>query len=301
MSDHRVYNLNVRSDVRLSGLAAGRGEPDVHIRKAELERLPADAFRGGQHFSLDGRGALYAWQGFATVRIRRGCEILYERAGTVEESWLQQCLLGPSFGMLLHQRGLLVLHASAVEMEDGRAVAFVGQKGAGKSTTAAAMHTLGCRLVADDIVALNMSGAPQVLPGPPQVKLWPDAASAVHVRPDALDRLHSRLEKRIWNLDAYGAGAARLSHIYALDRGDPRDVRPLTAREAFVQLIRHSYAPRFVGNAAVTSAHLDACSKVASTVSFSRLSYPTSLGALPGLAAFIKHEYHQILRPATTD
>src|SRR5579862_2093768 len=47
-------------------------------------------------------------------------------------------LLGPVLGLLLRLRGVVCLHASAVSL-GGRAVAFAGPAGAGKSTTAAAL------------------------------------------------------------------------------------------------------------------------------------------------------------------
>src|SRR5690606_16473868 len=63
-------------------------------------------------------------------------------------------LFGPVMACLLHRQGLLVLHGSAVVI-DGEAHAFLGDKGSGKSTTAAALIAAGLPLVADDVVALD--------------------------------------------------------------------------------------------------------------------------------------------------
>ena len=55
--------------------------------------------------------------------------------------------LGMGFGLLLRPRGLVVLHASSVDI-DGKAVAFVGNPGRGKSTLALALLEQGHKLVA---------------------------------------------------------------------------------------------------------------------------------------------------------
>jgi hypothetical protein len=54
-------------------------------------------------------------------------------------------------------RGMDVLHASAVALA-GRAVAFLGASGAGKTTLAGRIVARGARLVTDDVLAVDVSG-----------------------------------------------------------------------------------------------------------------------------------------------
>lgn len=54
--------------------------------------------------------------------------------------------------------GHLVLHASAVQLADGRVIAFLGESGWGKSTLAAALQARGSRLLSDDSISLRGSG-----------------------------------------------------------------------------------------------------------------------------------------------
>src|SRR5207245_2121597 len=118
-----------------------------------------------------GSAALY-WQEVGAFQITAGREIIVEPASGVEARVLRLFLLGPALALLLVQRGLLVLHASAVEVA-GRAIAFLGESGQGKSTTAAAFHACGHPVVADDVVAVQIEdGGPLIYPGLPQLNLW---------------------------------------------------------------------------------------------------------------------------------
>jgi hypothetical protein len=115
--------------------------------------------------------------GIGTFLVRDGREILVDPDPDAGDALLQLALLGPVLAALLQQRGDLVLHASAVEI-DGAAVGFLGGRGAGKSTMAAALLRRGYPLLTDDILAVSLEdGSPRVLPGFPQLKLWPDAVA----------------------------------------------------------------------------------------------------------------------------
>ncbi|MBO9712353.1 MAG: hypothetical protein J7495_05510 [Sphingomonas sp.] len=87
-------------------------------------------------------------------------------------------LFGTPFGIACHQRGLVPLHASTVEV-DGEAVAFTGASGVGKSTLAAAFQRRGHRLLGDDVAPVQVNGEQAlILPGIRRVRLWEDSAQA---------------------------------------------------------------------------------------------------------------------------
>lgn len=64
---------------------------------------------------------------------------------------------GASLAFQLYQRGNLVLHASAVEV-DGAAWGFVGRSGMGKSTMAALLCSSGAALITDDVLRVDDPG-----------------------------------------------------------------------------------------------------------------------------------------------
>jgi hypothetical protein len=75
--------------------------------------------------------------GSGTLQVSHGRSIVVD-ADNADDRTAALWVLGPAMGVLLQQRGVLVLHASAVTM-DGGVVAFLGHSGWGKSTMAAAM------------------------------------------------------------------------------------------------------------------------------------------------------------------
>ena len=120
-------------------------------------------FEGG--VLLDSEAGRYA--------VRGGCEIFYDPAEGASARNVRLYLLGSAFGALLHQRGILPLHANAVAL-DGQVHAFLGHPGAGKATLAAAFHDRGYRLLSDDVCAVRLDAQdrPWVEPGMPRLRLW---------------------------------------------------------------------------------------------------------------------------------
>lgn len=132
-------------------------------------------------------------------------------------------LLGTVFGMLLHQRGLLPMHASAVVIED-QCVLFTGQSGAGKSTTAGLLNDLGYPILADDIAVVSFDRQQQAIawPGFPKLKLWSDAIEAMQQQSADLVRDYFRADKfhLPLNENNFIAQPMPISAIYELSESD---------------------------------------------------------------------------------
>ena len=105
------------------------------------------------------------WDASEFVVNRAGTRVWARWPPTVPDAEIRTCLFGPIIGFALHLRGTPCLHASAVVV-DGRAVAFLGHSGAGKSTTAASFVHRGYRALTDDVLALDeitREGNPELL------------------------------------------------------------------------------------------------------------------------------------------
>jgi len=279
MQSYSAYGLSICSDLLLPelvpGVAPQADSGDVVIRFGPVQPVPPQLDSAGFGFWATADEACHFVEKVGAFLVRGGREIVIDPVPGVEERLLRLSLLGPVLGLILHQRGLLVIHASVVARGDS-AVAFLGKNGWGKSTIAAALHAKGYDLVTDDVAAIRIANeGPSVLPAFPQVKLWPEAATLLGEAPDRLPVLHPDFDKRGWRAErGFSLGPRRLERIYALGAGPTPAVDRLSARDGCFELLGHWYGHRFGGGLlqnGSAAAHLRQCAAVAAQVPIHRL------------------------------
>lgn len=271
-----AYGLRISSDVALPELRAdsGHGVHDVRITVDALPEVPALADAIGLGVRHTAGGTYLRWKDVGSFRVCDGKRITCDPAPSMSAQTFRLPLLGVVMGVLLHQRGLLTLHASAVAI-NGEAVAFIGWKGAGKSTTAAALQARGHTLITDDVLALESAedGDIHVLPAFPQIKLWPESAAGLGYDPSALPALDESVEKRALRpVEQFATHPLPLGRIYFLDEGTESRIKPITGGERFTTLLSQAYAPRFLGSGASTAAYFNKCQRLARHVPLYRLT-----------------------------
>jgi hypothetical protein len=179
-----------------------------------------------------------------------GERITLQRNPAAEDDLLCALLLTSVIAALLHQRGLLVLHANVVMTPHG-AVAISGEAGAGKSTTQAVLLDWGCRMIADDVTVLSQGADGQIvaLPGVPKMNLCEDTAinfgyEVAHLLRNPL--LRSKVIVPV-TLDATMTEPVPLKSIYHLNCHTGKDliVTPLTGVKKFEVLQECIYGPQF--------------------------------------------------------
>lgn len=165
-----LYGLRVESEVPLhQGRRAGEDRPpDVVLTRGPEAAGPPQVEEGETllEYAQAGERLYYAAvrpDGRHRLVFARSCEfeispdlghaVVRRYPGAVPG--IESVLAAGAFlAWQLQMRGHLVLHASAVE-DDGRATAFVGNPGMGKSTMATLMCADGARLVTDDVLRVD--------------------------------------------------------------------------------------------------------------------------------------------------
>ncbi|TGQ65558.1 MAG: serine kinase [Mesorhizobium sp.] len=280
---YRAYGLTIASDVILPELEpAEPAAVDVVIAIGTID-MPKPSPETGTVFRFAPDRQYMAWHAVGAFLISDACRIDVEPAPGTDDALIAFPLLGPVMALLLHQRGLLVLHASAVAIS-GKGAIFMGDKGAGKSTTASALIRAGHELLTDDVVALDLTDpdAPLIVPGFPQIKLAADAAAAISLeRAEVRPQVHAAIDKALHRLHGVFSGdTVPAGRIYMLERGGKADIAPLPRIAALPAIIKFSYVTRF-GRAALTgdfaALHLRQCARLAEHIGVCRLEVPDGL------------------------
>jgi hypothetical protein len=243
---YEAHGLTVYSALPLPGLSPGAGTADLFV---DVAQVPGETPREPtpiRCLAAEPERAHLIWGGVGELLIEHGTRIKVIPAQDADENSLRLFLLGAGLGVLLSQRGLLVLHGSGMAIGD-RAVGFLGPKGSGKSTTAASLHRRGHPLISDELLVLRLdgSGRAMVIPGPPQLRLWSDALAKTGSDPNRAVRLRPGIEK-------FSVGVKRaipvelpVHCIYVLDAGEQLSIEPMSQREALFGIIPHLYVHRF--------------------------------------------------------
>lgn len=192
---------------------------------------------------------------------------------------LEQLLVDQILPQVLHLRGQLSLHASAVARPDGSVLAFAGPSGAGKSTLATRLGLRGA-LVSDDCLALEPSaGRVTVLPSYAAARLCSDAAVALLPAERAVRPASPRTNKLVVELPR-PTGQLRLRRVYLLAGSEePPAILRLSQRDAlgalagFVHRLDPDDRQRLVSE-------LAGLCEIVSCVPVARLSYRRSFDDL---------------------
>lgn len=250
---YRIYGLIVVSEFELPELVpVEEGKPNVQIRFGDIPPSLNNPIVDWKWCSASNSEYVLFKHGVANYHVANGKLITIDRRLGLEKSPpaadLRLWLLGSVFGALLHQRGLLPLHVSAVQTPNG-VWAFTGESGEGKSTLAGFLiKRFGYELVSDDVSVIDpQDREPIIYPGPRKLKLWPDALSRFGFEGSKKTRDLSNSEKFQIYLDGEGRYRPQPLHAVVLLETSQDDSAPalevLGGIEAFTAMARTVYRP----------------------------------------------------------
>jgi hypothetical protein len=263
---YAFHDLIVDSDLSLPELPRSSGRSVLSINAVDrIEDEGARWFHDWPIRKPSGRMSRTPWLSFAHLRDGRGFLLRFPDLADFEVSrdgdrvacaasralprvTLRHLLLDHVLPLVLHLRGRLALHASAVHVPGFGAIAFAGPAGSGKSTLAAALALRGCAVAADDcLVFAQQRDAVKIVPGYPGVRLWPDAARSLRldIRRDGRVAHYTRKQRASLGRGRFHAEATPLRAVFVLGRrrtaGQPSRMRALGARDRVMALVPYAW------------------------------------------------------------
>lgn len=250
---YRIFGLSVASDIPLpeatpAALPPGT-EPDVVVEVGQVPGELALGKRLAPWIAVEAsRLCLLTFEGLGRILVGKD-RIVVEKHPDATYDDLRGFMLGSAFGAMLHQRGLVPLHVSALETPDG-VVAFTGESGAGKSTLAAVLNKeMGWPLVSDDVAVAHVSGNRIFLQsGVNTVKLWRDALDMLNQPSEGLRRDLTRFNKfHAVRSEKFTKADEQLplSCLFRLEWGSVVEAIRLPPRQAFATALGTVYRPLF--------------------------------------------------------
>ncbi len=276
---YRVYGLNVDSEIEIPELVPGFvGNPDVRIRLGEVPiTLPKCKVKGVFYQAIKD-DFIFRMEKVGAFRVCNGEDVTIEPFSEGDRELIRVFLLGSVFGALLHQKGILAIHGSAVATEDG-ALVITGRSSSGKSTLAASLNTRGYPFIADDIAALHQSENGFLIHhGIPQMKLWKDVITKLEMV-EGLNQVRPSIEKyKKMVVNGFQNQAKIVSRIIVLGSKNTHgiEIRALSGMDKFEPLKENTYRYEFVNGLQISGQHFQSITKLANSVKMFYVLRPSS-------------------------
>ena len=197
-------------------------------------------------------------------------------------------LSGVVMAAVLYQRKNFVAHGSAIAIQD-KAVLFLGDSGAGKSSLALAFHQHQCPVITDDLASIHLHDhLPFIHPALPQIRTTEETAQHLNLDWANLSPIPG-LAKRYLNFEAdFETEALPVAQIYILKNADEITIQDLTGQQKMMELMHHSEVMHLFSQN--QSQHFLSCASLASKVPIQTLQRPKDWAHLDTVITTIQEQ-----------
>ena len=210
---------------------------------------------------------------------------------------------GPVIGCILKLKEKFCLHASVVNINE-KAVLFIGEKQAGKSTLIATFASLGYPILSDDIAVIySKKGQYFVHVGYPRLRLWEETIGIFKdIDEKKLTPVLSFVNKYYlpltirqgankWMFQTKSLPISNIYHLHERNEENILKVSNLNRQNVFFKLSQNRYAPYMIESRLIQREFID-LTKMAEVIPVKLLDRPNNLHRL--------HEICKVIEADTT-
>lgn len=291
-----AYGLSISSDIFCPELPACHTESvDVTIQYGSVPACIPMAKIETPHVQISPDQCLYRVNNIAQFHITNGKDIVIKPDENADESAIRLLLLGAVMRILMHQRKRLVLHGSAIGVQEG-CVIFLAPSGYGKSTLAAAFCHLGFPLVTDDVCLIDVKqdSIPYAIPSFPQIKLWEDSVMKLDMQFKQLRKLLPDMNKFALPLkEKFVETPIPIRHIYNIQISDTDNfsLSPLRGIEKFNALKKNTFREWVLPGLDLEATNFKQCTMLGKQIPMTDISRPRDGFRLDELVDCLKSQF----------
>jgi len=296
MFHYHIFGLNIASVIPFLDMDESDGIPDVKITYGIVpDEINEPKVKGVRYQAGTGELILKV-DHVAKYYVIDGTRIIIERSSESADHEVLLFLMGSAMGALLHQRNILPLHGSAIDIGE-KGVIFLGPSSIGKSTIAAGFQKKGYPLLADDVCAVTaLNGCiPEIIPGFPRLKLWADTLKKLKEDKNELNRvrLDQDFEKYFFPFQKTSSERIPVQSVFQLatTNTDEFQITQIQGQEKIDPIIDHTYRPNFLEGLGDKKKHFKQCAAVAGKASMFTVTRPQKGFKLDELMALVERKF----------
>lgn len=280
---YNAFGLNIESDIFLPELKRNdEAAPnmDVEIKWGDLKTTWCRLNGEPKKFIVQNNCVMFQVQDTAIFSIQDGKRIVVSPLYGSKEDKIRLYILGTCMGVIMMQKRILPLHGSAVAI-NGKAYAFVGDKGAGKSTLATAFINKGYPFISDDLtpVTLTSEKKPIITPSYPQQKLWRESLEGFGMRQSDFKPLFERENKFAVPVSCnFITKPLPLAGVFELVRTENENIQimPIPKLERLFTLFNHTFRSFLVPRLGLLDWHFNCLASFINQIDMYQLQRPSS-------------------------
>jgi len=247
---YSAFGINISSEIKIPEFIPSSGDIQVTVSYGEVPKKLDEKIINGFRFQISADEFIIRYKPWAAFYVCNGNKIIIQPEKDADENDIKTFLISSVIVMLLHQRGLLPLHASGIKV-DNKAVLFAANAGVGKSTIALDLNRkYGYPLIADDVTVVSaINNLPVVYSSFPSAKLWQDSIEMLGLLNKDLPFIRKDVFKyRFDNRPAFFSGILEPLLIFVIENGDKEniEIQEIKGVDKFNVLRQHIFRAKMI-------------------------------------------------------